>query len=120
MLGRYLSTGLFHFRSLGERSGIRRMFHLQMTPKSTGLVLLHMIREEANQLIDERRNVNDHECTLGYFTRTLAETRVHEDIHREIMKLQLALGSLNDTWRQYHRLVNLRGASSRETHDIYQ
>ncbi len=65
------------------------------------------------------------ERALGFFTRTLKETPEREDIHREVMKLYLKLGMINDAETQYYRLEAILeqtvGISpSRETREVYQ
>ena len=44
---------------------------------------------------------------LGYYTRSLKETSDREDIHREVIKLYIDMGMLEDARQQYHYLVKL-------------
>lgn len=65
----------------------------------------------------------EQERALGYFTRTLKEAPEREDIHREVMKLYLALGMVNDARMQYTRLEEVLESTigmqpSRETRDL--
>lgn len=67
----------------------------------------------------------DKERALGYFTRTLKEAPEREDIHREVMKLYLQLGMVNDARMQYHRLEEILESTvgvppSRETREVYE
>lgn len=68
---------------------------------------------------------DDAEKALGFFTRTLKETPQREDIHREVMKLYMRLGMVNEAMKQYKLLENILDttvgmAPSRETREIHE
>lgn len=67
---------------------------------------------------------DDTEKALGFFVRTLKESPHREDIHREVMKLYMRLGMVNEAMKQYKRLEDMLDKSvqmrpSRETREIY-
>lgn len=67
----------------------------------------------------------EHERALGFYTRTLKETPEREDIHREVMKLYLRVGMVNDARVQFERLTEILESTvgiqpSRETREVYK
>jgi two-component SAPR family response regulator len=68
---------------------------------------------------------DDKERALGFFTRALKEVQEREDIHREVMKLYLHMGMVNDARQQYHRLEEILQSTigispSRESREVYE
>jgi two-component SAPR family response regulator len=73
--------------------------------------------------IQQRRG--DRERALGFFARSLKEAPEREDIHRDVMRLYLDLGMVNDARMQYERLEEVLEATvgvkpSRESREVYE
>ncbi len=67
----------------------------------------------------------DRERALGFFTRSLKEAPEREDIHREVMRLYLHLGMVNDARLQYLRLEEILQSTvgippSKDTRELYE
>lgn len=67
----------------------------------------------------------DSERSLGFFSRSLREAPEREDIHREVMRLYLKQGMIQDAREQYRRLEEILHETvgiqpSRETREVYE
>lgn len=72
----------------------------------------------------EQRRENAY-AALGYYSRTLKETPEREDIHREVMRIYITLGMLQDALDQYRRLEEVLMTSvgigpAKETRELYE
>ncbi len=72
-------------------------------------------RDELRQLYSQaligmgrlRKDANDNEGALGFFSRSLKQTPEREDIHRQVMSICLEQGRIDDAKQQYQRLTKI-------------
>jgi DNA-binding SARP family transcriptional activator len=68
---------------------------------------------------------NQHEESLGYFTRALRETPEREDVHRDVMTIYIQRGMTDDARNQYQYLKQFlkdefRIAPCKESRELFE